>query len=253
MKRFPPILSTFIFEIRYASGHLYFDRCGQTLLDIERECEGWLGIAADPQTGTLERPDKNFRVGFSNSKFDFTAERVDKEEFAEIAKETSIIWKIIQANLGLDEFLRIGCRLQYLMAMKSIDQAEKALRNSELNIQLPASFDSSGYTVKSRNIVTVLRQDEVEYRVKLECLTRTQSIDPSRILTADPRLLSKRQDKARIEQIRQIKQYTLDPMYAVSLDVDCAQYEPETVAVEKYILEKSQVVKKDFLPILEKL
>lgn len=253
MKKFPPILDTLIFEIRYASGHRYFDRCGQTLLDIERECEGWLGIAADPQTGTLERADKNFRVGFSNSKFDFTTGKANKEELAEVAKEASIIWKIIKANLGMDEFLRVGCRLKYLMAMRSIDQAEKALRKSELNIKLPDSFHNSGYSVKSRKVVTVLIQDEVEYRIELESLTRTESVHPSGILSVDPRLLSKKQDKARVEQLRQLKEYSVDPMYAVSLDVDCVQFKPKTVAIEKYILEKSQIVKKDFLPILEKL
>ena len=253
MEKFRPILDTFIFEIRYGFGQLYFDRCGQTLFDIERECEGWITIAADPQTGTLERPDKNYRVAFNNHKFDFTAESAHKEEFPEIAKEASTIWKIIQANLGLDEFIRVGCRFQFLKAMNSIEQAEKALRKSQLNINLPENVNDSGYNVKSRKIVTILIKDEAEFRIQLEGITRMQSVDPSRVLVADPRMLSKKQNKARIERLRQLSEYTTDPMYAVKLDVDCACYEPETVNVKAYILEKSEIVRKDFFPILERL
>ena len=75
MKKFTPRLERLIFEARYSYGNLYFDRCGITLNDIERECEGWIAGEATPQTGNLNRPDKNSHVGFNNEKFDFAVEK----------------------------------------------------------------------------------------------------------------------------------------------------------------------------------
>jgi hypothetical protein len=121
MKNFPIILDTVAFQIRYGSGHLYYDRCGQCLLDIEQACDGWLTISADINSGRLERPDKSFNVGFNNSSFDFVAQKANNIDFKEFAQEVSLIWKIVQANLGLNEFLRVGCRFQYLKAYESIE------------------------------------------------------------------------------------------------------------------------------------
>ena len=121
----PPLLDFVAFEIRYGSGHLYFDRCGQCLLDTERECLGWTPISADIQSGRLENPSKSLYAGFNNQRFNFTAQKASKLAMSEIAKEISCLWNIIQANLGLDEFVRIGFRLNYLLATESIDEADK--------------------------------------------------------------------------------------------------------------------------------
>jgi len=155
MKKFLHRLDSLVFQIKYASGYLYFDRCGQCLLDIEREREGWLSTSADIQTGKLERPDKNFRVAFSPNKFDFTAQKAYDQQLNEIAKETSELWKIIKANLGLEEFLRVGYRLSYLLPTNSIDQAENLIKKAKINITMPDEYRDAGYTIKSRQIVTI--------------------------------------------------------------------------------------------------
>ena len=47
--------------------------------------------------------------------------------------------------------------------------------------------------------------------------------------------------------------YSANPMYAVSLDVDCVQVKPTHIFVEEYILEQSKIIEAEFLPILAKL
>ena len=253
MKRSQPELQTLIFEIRYASGHLYFDRCGQTLLDVEREHEGWLAGIPDAGSGSLERPDKKFRIIFNNTTFNFNVQRAYKNDITAIAKEVSAIWKIIQANLGLDEFLRLGCRLNYLLSTESIDEAEQRLKKSELDILIPNNLTNSGYNVKTRHVITVLSREDMEYRIDLGTITRTEGVDPSHLVKGETRALSKKQREVRIEQLKRLREYSVDPMYAVQIDVDCVQYQPETVSVEEYIIEQARIVENDFLPILEKL
>jgi hypothetical protein len=248
-----PQLDTLIFEVRYAYGHLYFDRCGQTIIDIQRECDGWVPGQVDVQTGYLERPDKGFRVGFSSIKFDFTADRADNEDIRIIAKEASTIWNIIQANLGLSEFPRIGCRLQYLLPTESIDEAERMLKSAKLNVLVPDALKNSGYKLKTRQITVVLSREDMEYRIILGTVTRVEGIDPSALIKGDPRALPKSQQKVRIETLKRLSEYRANPMYAVQLDIDCVKLQPETVGVEEYIKNQTQIVRDDFLQILEKL
>jgi len=58
MKKIQPTFDYAAFEIRYASGDLFFDRCGQALLDIDRKCSGWNMTSVSLQTGALENPSK---------------------------------------------------------------------------------------------------------------------------------------------------------------------------------------------------
>lgn len=248
-----PRLDSIIFEVRYAYGHLYYDKCGQILNDVERNCEGWIARSADINTGLLECPKREFRVGFNNIKFDFTSERADKQELEKIAKEASSIWKIIRANLGLNEFFRIGCRVFHILPTVSIEDADKLLCKKDMSTKIESDFIDSGYKIKTREITTVLTQENTEYRVKLGSITRAQSIDPSILLKGDPRAMSKHQRETRMEALKRLREYTSDPMYAILLDVDCVRFEIDVLNVEDYIVEQTQKVIKDFYPILTKL
>lgn len=249
----PPTLDYTSFEIRYGSGHLYFDRCGQCLLDIGRECPGWTPVAVDIQTGILENPGKSLRASFNDHLFAFTAEKASRLEIAEIAKEIYGLWKIIQANLGLDEFIRIGVRLNYLLPTESIEEADRRLKPSEFNLVIPQWLLSDGYNIKNRQIIVVLVKDGTEYRIELAGVTRYEGLTPSDLVRTDPRLLSRRQSEFRIAKLRQMAQYSSNPMFAVNLNVDCVRFNPETLSVEEFILKQAQVVDQTFLPILRKL
>jgi hypothetical protein len=127
------------------------------------------------------------------------------------------------------------------------------LEKAALNIEVPRSIPESGYSVKTRRPIVVLKHNDIEYTVQVGSVIRTESINPQSITKVEPRFLSTKQDKFRLAQMRQIAEYSANPMYAVSLDVDCVQVKPESVLVESYIMEQSKIIGKDFLPILEKL
>ncbi len=249
----PPLLDYVAFEIRYDSGHLYFDRCGQCLLDIERECPGWTVIAIDVQTGRLENPSKSLHANFNNQRFDFTAEKASRLDMREIVKEICGLWNIIQANLGLDEFVRIGLRLNYLLATESTDEAERRLNRSKINLMIPNSLLDDGYGIKNRQLIVVLDKNDTEYRVELAAVTRYEGLAPSDLVRTDPRLLSKKQKEIRIAKLKQMAEYSANPMFAVNLNVDCASLNPETLSVEEFILKQTQVVDRTFLPFLGEL
>lgn len=249
----PPILDYVAFEIRYGSGQLYFDRCGQCLLDIDRECPGWTVIAVDVQTGRLENPSKSLYANFNDQRFDFTAQKASRLDTGEIVKEICGLWNIIQANLGLEEFLRIGFRLNYLLPTESADEADRRLNRSEINLVIPNSLLDDGYGIKNRQLIVVLDKDGTEYRVELAAVTRYEGLAPSDLVRTDPRLLSKKQKEFRIAKLKQMAEYSANPMFAVNLNVDCVRFYPETLSVEEFILKQAQVVDQTFLPVLREL
>ena len=73
MKFKRPFLDSLSFEVRYAHGHLYLDRCGQTMVDIEKRYEGWAPGQIDVNSGAIEKFDDNFNVQFNVNRYNFFA------------------------------------------------------------------------------------------------------------------------------------------------------------------------------------
>lgn len=253
MKNAHPLLDYVTFDIRYGSGDLYFDRCGQCILDIERECPGWIPTAVTVQLGQLENAAKSFQANFNNERFNFTAIKASKLGIKEIAKEIFSLWTAVQANFGLDEFIRMGFRSNYLLATETLEQAEKRLSRCKMNLTIPESLTKGDYTVRNRSLVVVLIKDGTEYRVEVQAVTRHQGLFPPDVVKTDPRLLSQRQKDFRIARLKQMAEYSANPMFAVNLNVDCSKFNPETLSVEEFILNQTEVVERDFLPFLEEL
>jgi len=221
-------------------------------MDIMRELDGWFPVAANTQTGTLEKPDKSFVMSFSDSIFNFTADKSYKTTVEEIADEVSNLWKIIQVNLDLEEFTRLATRLYNLMPCLSIEDAERKLGKSVLNVVIPANVESN-FNIKNRHVIIVFESNNIEYRVSLNTVTRYEGIQPSDILKLDPRFLSKDQKKYRHAKQQQITEYSANPMYAIALDIDCVSVQPETVKVKEFIFEQQEEINRYFMPILEHL
>jgi len=242
------------FGVKYGSGHLYFDRCGQCLLDIERQCPGWGMVSIDVHTGRIENPGKSLIANFNDKEFSFTSQKANKLNMEEIAREVSGVWKVVQANLALEEFVRVGVRFSYLLPTASNEESDALLKRSKMNIVLPPSLlEKDAYSIKNQQIIVVLSKDDTDYRVELAAITRHEGLNPSDLIITDPRLLSNNQKKFRIEKLKQMAEYSANPMFAVHLNIDCSMFGVESFSVEEFVLRHAALVKEDFLPLLMKL
>jgi hypothetical protein len=253
MAPFSAFLDTVIFEIKYAYGHLYYDRCGQTIVDIEKFNDEWYGQPTNIQIGAAECPSKNFKANFNTEKYDFVAERAKTKDISEIAQNAAAIWKVVQANLSLSEFNRIGARYIFLFPATTVEEANSLVSKSEFNITIPDNLHELDYTVKERNITCTFAKDSIEYRVNLASVIRSEGLQPHEILKAHPSTLSKRQREYRLEKLKQMSEYSANPMYCVMLDVDCSQVRPETPKADQFIIDMHKNTRKDLFPILEKI
>lgn len=253
MKLSGPQLQQLNIEVKYESGYLYLDRCGRILLDLERERDGWYPNKADPQQGRIINPEYNYSVSFNTFSYGFAAEKAFEVKFDQTAEEAEAIWKLIRANLDLQSFLRIGCRFIYYLPTKSREESERLIKRAHLNVEVPDSITEAGYKITTRQVVTVMEKKEYQYRVELNGITQTAAISPPDILRLDPKSLSERQKQKRTAILKNIRQYSGNPMYAVKLDVDCFQYHPEKISLKHFLNEQNEIVEKDFYPLLEEL
>lgn len=247
------LLDLLAFEVRYPYGHLYWDRCGQSILDIETQCDGWFSAKLENQVGRLENPEKGLVATFNENQFNLSARKLRESDLDLFTEEVQRIWKIIRSNFGLDDYDRIGLRFHYLIPTKSIEEAESLIKKSELNVMVPDRLLHPKYELTTRHITSIFKKEEMEFRVELKAIIRAEGIDPSSLLTVRPHTMPRRQMEYRLQKMKQLSDYSANPMYATMLDVDCCSFHINHIKIKEFITEQVSIIKSDFLPILEDL
>lgn len=253
MAKFNYFLDLIVFEIKYSFGHLYWDRSGQTILDIETECEGWFNARDDKNTSRLENPEKRIALSFSDHRFNLSIDKPKSEDLNTITLEIHKTWKIVKANLGLEDYDKLGCRFYYVKPTRSIVESEKLLKRSKFNLAVPYTLNQFGYELNVRHLVGIFEKNNMEYRVELKGITRAEGINPAGLLEKRPSAMSKRKNQYRLKKMEQVSNYSKDPMYAVMLDVDCVEVNPEDISTTDFFNAQLDTVQKDLLPILGEL
>jgi hypothetical protein len=186
---------------------------------------------------------------FDSARFIFTTAR--PQNIAELAREVQALWDIVSGNLGLRELIRVGCRLDYYLATKSLEEAEEKLSRAALNIRVPDQVSARGYKVKFRGVTVTFVRDAIEYRVLLQTATRHEAVPASNLIATEPRTLSKHQREARLAAIKQKAAYEHNPEMGINLDVDCSVYEPTAIQPVEFIVACHKTVENDFVPLLK--
>jgi hypothetical protein len=241
-------LDKIVFEVRYAFGHTYLDRCGQTLVDIERGVPGWIPGEVDVQRGVVFHATNGYTITFHSSAFNFNATSSEDPQhlknLEDIGEQLDAVWKIVSSNLGIREFVRMGARFFYLVPTNSMEESERVIERSGLQLTTTGLDD---YKLMRRNLVGVFSKDSVEYRVGLSGITRTSAQQAPPILTTLPHLLPRHQREAQIEMLKARTRYRKDPRHAASFDVDCVIFDPPSVSPSSYLVEQSRIVADDFV------
>jgi hypothetical protein len=242
------ILSSVVFQVRYAFGHTYLDRCGQSMVDIEMNLPDWIAGEANPEKGQLANPKKGYVISFNSNIYTFTSNNPNTT-IEDMADNVDATWRIICQNLGLREFIRVAVRFNYISAKKSFEDSEKSLRKSKINIIVPDDLIEKGYKPKIRSFVVVLENSEVQYRVELKGIYRSEGTE-SIVIAKDPRNMSKKQKEAQVSALLHRKEFYKNTMYAVNLYVDCFKDKiGELPSPKKYMLDQNEIVKRDFVPM----
>lgn len=251
-----PVLDSLVFQIIYGGGYTYLDRCGQTLVDIERARPDWIPGDVSTHSGQLSNEVMRLAASFSVDRFELSATHIMTTKGAglgAVAEEAQALWDTIRDNLALTEIVRVAVRFNWLLAKTSIEVAEKALVGAPMKLVLPEPWSAAGFSPTTRSMVAVVKKDSVEYRVALQTATRREGLQPTSLVATDPRFLPAGRKKAREDAIKNRLNYNANPLYGVHLDVDCVTFQPPHVKAASYITGQANVCREHFVPMLDNL
>lgn len=172
-------LNRVILELRYDRGYLYLDRCGKTYLKVVEGDPGWEFVQVSPQIAFLENEERNMKLNFSHSNINFVQEEV--ENLNQFKAKTSKIIPIITTELEIEVFKRIGNRYWFIIPTENTEKGERLIKNTGI-LNIPADKVSLlGKNIKNRNVVVVIENEYLNYRIELKTVERDDKKIPKNL------------------------------------------------------------------------
>jgi len=224
------ILYRFIFEVRYYYGFTYLDRCGRTINRIMRENPEWRLYTKEPnpQEAPLINIYTRSIFNFSALKYDLTLEHdpinkktLTKDSLDVFSKQADYLSTVVNEELGLNDFSRIGIRIYYLIGTESNE-------NSAILIEKLALFQKNEILeqklqgqIKGRDLAFIIASEDRKFRFSIEAVERQQSFDFDDIpLNIKPGRISHDQNKLLAKQEVAKTHLKINPKYGVMIDID---------------------------------
>ncbi len=251
------LLHKLVFDVRYRFGFSYLDSCGRTANTIMREFPEWIlrSDSPNPQNAPLVSLRNGCLFNFSALKYSLSLERptgeapLSDEDASLFSDQAESMHPIVADNLGLEDFTRVGFRAWYLFPCSSKDESEKWLTDCGCYTVAPHLVSAFGSQIDSSSMSVVVQGEDRKYRIAFNGVERRAEIDIGQgILGVRARDLHEGQREFLVKQERAKARLRQSPEYAVMIDVDGFQEDPEVVAPKDFVascLER-------FLPSLRK-
>jgi hypothetical protein len=248
MKWPKPYFDRVVFELRYAKGHRYLDRCGETLIEIEEKLPGWVPQEISPSRGSLINLDKDISFTFSSYKLD--ASQNNPKATVDFREQLAPVVDIICKCLDLSQFIRIGVRFHFLLAAHSMEQAEEMVRQTDFVTLNPKLVDAFGPNIKAQKHIVIFEHENVGRRIEFGAVRREEGKLPLELLAVEPRLLPKGQREILARKLEHTKRYGEDPRFALQFDIDNYEREPESFNVRAFIEGNDEFARQKLFPLL---
>ena len=231
-------LHKLVCQARYRRGFTYLDRCGRTVNRIMAERPTWIlkGNNPSPQNAPLVNVETGTQFNFGSLNYDLSLEcpkeaGLTEEDVDTFADEADFLAAIVQDELGLSEFARIGFRAWFLVATRSKESSEQWIRENT-GITIPQSWPKGfgGREIAAQGHSIVLQTPDRSFRVAVNGVERTLALDlGDSILNVRPSALPKGQHEALVKKEKSKKRLMANPTHAVMIDIDAYLEEPEPV------------------------
>ncbi|MBN2395994.1 MAG: hypothetical protein JXC36_05985 [Candidatus Atribacteria bacterium] len=240
------IVHKLVYEVRYNYGYTYLDRCGRTINRIMRERPEWSPHIKEPnpQNAPLINTKSKSIFNFSALKYDLSLEQqagikeaLTKKDITEFQEQADYLSKVINDELGLHEFTRIGFRIWYLIATESNLDSDRWVSNLGIIKIDDLIKDIFSGTVENRNFTIVFKGEDRKFQISVNSVERKgiPSIIDEDVLKVPARQLPKNQQKHLIKQVKAKQTLSSNPSYAVMIDVDSYIENPESIDAVDFI------------------
>lgn len=248
MKLPKPHFEKLAFELRYAKGHRYLDRCGETLIEIEEKLPKWIPQEINPSGGLLANLEKDISFSFDSYRLAATQENpITTTDFQEYV--TPLV-DIVCKSLGLSEFIRIGVRFYFLFPAESTERAEQMVRQTKFVNITSDMVQTCGPNITAQSHVVVFENGNEGRRIEIGGVRREHGKLAPKLLTVQPRFLPKGQREALLRKTQETKRHEEDPRFAMLLDVDNYEQEPESFNLRAFIERHEEFIRERLFPLL---
>ena len=233
-----PVVHKLVFELCYDHGYTYLDRCGATLNSIMRERPHWImgDAAVSPQGAPLMNTNNNSEFHFSSLSMAFSIEQglgmntVLEDQLQSFFEEIEPVSGIVQAELGLTTFTRIGLRTWYLFGCDNKEEAEKWIEDLDCFRVSPKLSEAFHGTLNAAGFSAVIDGGDRCFRLAVHGVERSFTLNMGKEITnISPRRLSKDQQAYALEKLKTRKEHTHRPHFAAMIDIDAYQEMPTRV------------------------
>lgn len=123
-----------ILELRYDDGYLYWDKCGEIILNIQRVIPEWKWDGISAESAKLKNLRMNTELVFNQNYIRFIQSEVDN--LNKFRESTEKVTTLIIEKLKIEKFKRIGNRYQYVLPLENPGQGKKIIQDSPF-IEIP--------------------------------------------------------------------------------------------------------------------
>lgn len=248
MKWPKPFFQKIVFELRYAHGHRYLDRCGETLIEVENRAPGWVSQEVTPSNGALMYLDKEILFNFNSYKLDAVQE--DPKDTKVFREQVALLADIVCRNLGISRFIRIGVRFIFLYPATSMEEAEEMVRRSNVATPSPRLLQVCGSALHAQKHIFIFQDGNVGRRIEIGSLRREEGRLGPELLAVEPRNLPKGQREAFIRKLHETKRYSEDPRFSLQVDIDNYEYDPDTFSAPSFVEKHEEFARNELLELL---
>jgi hypothetical protein len=243
-----PLLQKIVFELRYAQGHRYLDRCGETFIEIEDRAPGWVPQEVTPSNGALIHLEKEILFNFNSYKLDAVQE--DPKDTKEFRDQVALLADIVCRNLGISSFIRIGVRFIFLYPATSMEEAEEMVRRSQVATPNPRLVEKCGHSLQAQKHIFIFQEGNAGRRIEIGALRREEGRLAPQLLAVEPRNLPKGQREALIRKLQETRRYSEDPRFSLQVDIDNYEYDPDAFSVPSFVEKHEEFARNQLLELL---
>lgn len=241
------MLRRMVCEVRYQDGQLYLDHCGRLLKKLLKDSPEWV-VTPDPTPqGTavfniVVGTQLGFSLNAASLNFDKTVgDEVIKQDGVELfCKQVRSVLEMTLDEIEVSEITRVGYREQYYFSFDSKEESENWIQGLGLFTVVPGFMESFKSQMEACGVSLVLQGQDCQYRVAVNGIERHAQIPVGDVsINIHASKVSKGQEKALREALKQQRQRQINSAFAVALDIDAYLLDPVEPDIADFVKERN--------------